>query len=201
MAATIVIAIPTGIKIFSWRISFRGVYLSREIWWALGFIFLFTLGGLTGIVLSSASLDILLHDTYYAVAHFHYVLSLGAVFGIFLGLVIWLPILFNCFLNSNMIKAQFIILFLGANITFFPQHFLGVCGIPRRYQDYWEGWYLWNRIRSFGRYISLFGALFFILVIFERIVIGRKLFSSLYIRPERNWSNRISTHSWMFSLV
>ena len=168
-AATMVIGIPTGVKIFSWGMSLYGIKYNKNIifFWRLGFMFLFTIGGLTGIILSSSSIDLILHDTYFVVAHFHYVLSIGAVFGIFLALIIWLPTIFHLNFNNILSKIHFFSLFLGVNITFFPQHFVGLNGIPRRYRDYRDFIIYYNKISTYGALLSLISTIFFFFLLLE----------------------------------
>lgn len=174
-AATIVIAIPTGIKIFRWIATFSNSikFYDSPIIWSIGFLFLFTVGGLTGIVLSNSSLDIVLHDTYYVVAHFHYVLSIGAVFAIFAATLFWFPLLFNIVINEKIIKSQFFLIFIGVNLTFFPQHFLGLNGIPRRYSEFPDSFFNFNILRSFGSIISSIRAIIFLYIIFETFTCNR----------------------------
>jgi len=168
-AATIVIAVPTGVKVFSWLATLFGSSFTPQplLYWVVGFIFLFTVGGVTGLVLANASLDIVLHDTYYVVAHFQYVLSLGAVFGIFTGVSLWWSFLFGISLNKMLSRIFYGRLFLGVNWTFFPLHFAGLQGFPRKYVDYQDSVSHWNVVSSFGSRVSSFSVILFVYLLVE----------------------------------
>ena len=179
-AATMVIAVPTGIKIFSWIATMWGgsIEFKTPLLWALGFIFLFTVGGVTGVVLSNAGLDVVLHNTYYVVAHFHYVLSLGAVFGLFAGFYYWFSKMTGCDYNEKLGQLHFWVTFVGVNLTFFPMHFLGLAGMPRRYVDYPDAFAGWNMVASIGSLISVVGVVIFFMVIIEAFNSRRKAANS-----------------------
>ncbi len=182
MLATMVIAVPTGVKVFSWIATMWGgsIELKVPMLWALGFIFLFTVGGVTGIVLSQAGVDRAYHDTYYVVAHFHYVMSLGAVFGIFTGIYYWIGKMSGRQYPEWAGKVHFWTMFVGANITFFPQHFLGRAGMPRRYIDYPEAFAFWNYVSSIGAFISIGSFVFFLWIVWHTVTRGQKLTEPAY---------------------
>ncbi|MCB9993285.1 MAG: cytochrome c oxidase subunit I [Hyphomicrobiaceae bacterium] len=194
VAATMVIAVPTGVKIFSWIATMWGgsITFRTPMLWALGFIFLFTVGGVTGVVLANAGADRVLHDTYYVVAHFHYVLSLGAVFAIFAGWYYWFPKMFGIMYNSFLAKTHFWLTFIGVNTIFFPQHFLGLAGMPRRYIDYPDAYAFWNGVSSIGYAITAVGVLVFLYLLIEAFSKKRK--------AEANpWGEGATTLEWTLS--
>jgi cytochrome c oxidase subunit I len=176
VAATLVIAVPTGIKVFSWIATMWGgsIDFKTPMLWAMGFIFLFTVGGVTGVVLANAAIDYALHDTYYVVAHFHYVLSLGAVFAIFAGFYYWFEKMWGVKYNEFLGATHFWITFVGVNLIFFPQHFLGLQGMPRRYVDYPEAFAKWNHVSTIGYEITVVGVVVFLIVCLEAAIRRRK---------------------------
>jgi cytochrome c oxidase subunit 1 len=191
MLATMVIAVPTGIKIFSWIATMWGgsVEFKTPMLWVLGFLFLFTVGGVTGIVLSQAGVDRAMHDTYYVVAHFHYVMSLGAVFCIFAGMYYWLPKMTGRMYPETLGKIHFWLMFIGANVTFFPQHFSGLAGMPRRYIDYPAAYEGYNMISSYGAFLSGASFLLFFYIIFVTVTRGEKV-------GDNPWGEGADTLEW-----
>jgi len=192
MLATMVIAVPTGVKIFSWIATMWGgsVEFKTPMLWAFGFLFLFTVGGVTGIVLSQAGVDRAYHDTYYVVAHFHYVMSLGAVFGIFAGIYFYMPKFSGRMFPEWVGKLHFWAMFIGSNLTFFPQHFLGRQGMPRRYIDYPEAFALWNYVSSVGAFLAFASFVFFIVMLFKLLL------SPKNATQENPWNEWADTLEW-----
>jgi cytochrome c oxidase subunit 1 len=190
-AATMVIAVPTGIKIFSWIATMWGgsIRFETPMLWAIGFIFLFTVGGVTGVVLANMGVDNALHDTYYVVAHFHYVLSLGAVFSIFGGFYYWIGKMSGRQYPEWMGKVHFWLSFVSANLTFFPMHFSGISGMPRRYPDYPDAFADWNLISSVGAYIGAASAVWFVVVLIRTFAAGERVAAN-------PWGEGATTLEW-----
>jgi len=193
-AATMIIAVPTGVKIFSWIATMWGGSISFEtpMLWAIGFIFLFTVGGVTGVVLANGGVDNYMHDTYYVVAHFHYVLSLGAVFGIFAGFYYWFGKMSGKMYNEFLGKLHFFVMFIGVNLVFFPQHFLGLDGMPRRIPDYTPAFEYWNRISSIGYIVMAAGMAVFFVNLFWSLARGKKA-------EDNYWGEGATTLEWTLS--
>jgi cytochrome c oxidase subunit 1 len=186
-AATMIIAVPTGIKIFSWMATMWGgrLVLATPMLFSLGFLILFTIGGLSGVILSNAGVDVALHDTYYVVAHFHYVLSMGAVYAMFAGFYYWIGKMTGRRYSELLGQVHFWTFFVGVNVTFFPMHFLGLAGMPRRIPDYPDAFKGFNLIASYGSFISLVSSLIFFIVVYDTLVTQRE-FNTL--RNGWNWS-------------
>ncbi|NQV20075.1 MAG: cbb3-type cytochrome c oxidase subunit I, partial [Rhodospirillales bacterium] len=191
LAATIVIAVPTGIKIFSWIATMWGgsIEFKTPMLFAMGMIFLFTVGGVTGVVLANTGIDVAMHDTYYVVGHFHYTMSMGAMFSIFAGFYYWIGKMSGRQYPETLGKLQFWVLFIGVNMTFFPMHFSGLAGMPRRIPDYPDAFEGWNYISSLGSYISFAGALIFLLVLYRTFKGGAQC-------VDNPWGEGATTLEW-----
>ncbi|MGO9740589.1 MAG: cytochrome c oxidase subunit I [Roseiarcus sp.] len=194
VVTTMAIAVPTGVKVFSWIATMWGgsIAMRAPMLWAIGFIFVFTVGGVTGVVLANASLDRQLHDTYYVVAHFHYTMSLGAVFSIFAGFYYWFPKMTGYLYNERLAKLHFWLTFVGINIVFMPQHFLGFAGMPRRQVDYADAYTLWNFVSSIGAYIAGVGTLLFLYILYEA-------FAAKRVAAANPWGVGATTLEWTVS--
>jgi cytochrome c oxidase subunit 1 len=194
VAATMVIAVPTGIKIFSWLATMwdGSIEFTVPMLFALAFIFLFTVGGVTGVVLSNSGVDLALHDTYYVVGHFHYVMSLGALFGIFAAFYYWAPKMWGRMYSDKLAKVHFWLTFIGVNLTFFPMHFSGLAGMPRRIPDYPDAFAGWNAVSSWGSYVSGVATLVFLWLLVDMLLRGKK--------AEANyWGEGADTLEWTHS--
>jgi heme/copper-type cytochrome/quinol oxidase subunit 1 len=189
-----VIAVPTGIKIFSWIATMWGgsIEFKAPMIWAIGFIVLFTMGGVTGVVLSNSGIDTALHDTYYVVGHFHYTMSMGALFLIFAAFYYWIGKMSGRRYPEGLAKLHFWITFIGVNVTFFPQHFLGLAGMPRRIPDYPDAYAGWNMVSSIGSYISAFGALLFLYIVWRTLASGERV-------ADNQWGESATTLEWTVS--
>ena len=189
--ATMVIAVPTGVKVFSWIATMWGgsISLRAPMVWAIGFIFVFTIGGVTGVVLANAGVDRALHETYYVVAHFHYTMSLGAVFSIFAGFYYWFPKMTGYMYDERFAKLHFWLLFIGINLTFFPQHFLGLAGMPRRYVDYPDAYWQWNFVSSIGAYVAGVATLVFLYTVYDA-------FARKRVAGDNPWGVGATTLEW-----
>src|SRR6202049_164755 len=190
-AATMVIAVPTGVKIFSWIATMWGgsIDFKTPMLWAMGFIFLFTIGGVTGVVWANAGVDFALHNTYYVVAHFHYVLSLGAIFSIFAGFYYWIGKMSGRTYNETFGQIHFWTTFIGVNLTFFPMHFLGLAGMPRRIAEYPDAFWGWNFVSSIGAFISYASTLFFVFIVFHTFAFGKRVGANY-------WGEGATTLEW-----
>jgi cytochrome c oxidase subunit 1 len=194
IAATLVIAVPTGIKIFSWIATMWGgsIEFRTPMLYAIGFIFMFTVGGVTGVVLANAGVDVALHDTYFVVGHFHYTMSIGALFGVFAGFYYWIGKMSGRQYPETLGKIQFWTMFVGVNLTLFPMHFLGLAGMPRRIPDYPDAFAGWNMVSSIGSYIAAASALLFLYIIYRTFTAGERC-------AENPWGEGATTLEWKVS--